>query len=71
MKVFPVLLILGLFALPAAEAQQRDNRPRPPSITVNGDATIMAEPDQAQIDIGVVTQARNAPDASKEPAAIR
>jgi len=29
----------------------------------------MAEPDQAQIDIGVVTQARNAPDASKENAA--
>jgi uncharacterized protein YggE len=28
----------------------------------------MVEPDQAQIDIGVVTQARNAPDAAKENA---
>jgi uncharacterized protein YggE len=44
------------------------DRPRPPSITVNGEATIAAEPDQAQIDIGVFTQARNAPDASRENA---
>ena len=29
---------------------------------------ITAEPDQAQIDIGVVTQARNAPDAAKDNA---
>ena len=39
-----------------------------PSITVTGEATISAEPDQAQIDIGVVTQARTAPEASKENA---
>src|SRR4030095_3245136 len=51
-----------------ADAQQRDNRPRTPSITVNGEATISAEPDQAQLDIGVVTQARSAPEASKENA---
>jgi len=49
-------------------AQPRPERPRPPSITVNGDATISVEPDQAQIDIGVVTQARSAPDASKDNA---
>jgi uncharacterized protein YggE len=41
---------------------------RTPSITVNADAIISAEPDQAQIDIGVTTQARSAPDASKENA---
>ncbi len=39
-----------------------------PSVTANGEAVITAEPDQAQIDIGVVTQARNAPDAAKENA---
>jgi len=44
------------------------DRPRPPSVTVNGEATIATEPDQAQIDIGVFTQARTAPDASRENA---
>jgi len=65
-----LLLIAGAVFLLASNAnsQQRDDRPRPPSITVNGEATISAEPDQAQIDIGVVTQARSAPEASKENA---
>ena len=49
-------------------AQDQRSRPRSPVITVTGDATISAEPDQAQIDIGVVTQARTAPEASKENA---
>jgi len=35
---------------------------------VSGEATIAAEPDQAQIDLGVTTQARTAPEASKENA---
>jgi uncharacterized protein YggE len=50
-----------------ASAQQTDKRP-PPSVTANGEAVITVEPDQAQIDIGVVTQARNAPEAAKENA---
>jgi uncharacterized protein len=64
------LLIAGAVLLLASTAysQQRDKRPRAPSITVNGEAMISAEPDQAQIDIGVVTQARSAPEASKENA---
>ncbi|HSF57184.1 MAG TPA: SIMPL domain-containing protein [Candidatus Binatia bacterium] len=49
-------------------AQQEDRRPRPPSVTANGEAVITVEPDQAEIDIGVVTQARSAPDAAKENA---
>src|SRR5262245_10625019 len=68
MKTIFVSLIAFLCAAPAASAQQRADRPRPPSITVSGEATIAAEPDQAQIDIGVTTQARNAPDASRENA---
>ena len=66
----PLLLItIAILSLSsAADAQQPPERPRPPSISVNGEATIAAEPDQAQIDIGVTTQARTAPDASRENA---
>jgi len=65
-----LLLIIGIFLLltSTAQSQQDKRRPRVPSITVNGEAMISAEPDQAQIDIGVVTQARSAPEASKENA---
>jgi uncharacterized protein YggE len=65
-----ILFLFSIIVLLAstAQSQQRDDRPRPPSITVAGEATISAEPDQAQIDIGVVTQARTAPEASKENA---
>ena len=64
LTIFGAILLLG----ETAQAQQISERPRPPSITVNGEATIAAEPDQAQIDIGVTTQARTAPDASRENA---
>ena len=69
MKKIPVAV--GVFLLLASTvhaAQQRDDRPSPPAITVIGEATISAEPDLAQIDVGVVTQARTAPEASKENA---
>jgi uncharacterized protein YggE len=64
LAIFGMILLLGS----TAGAQQINDRPRIPSITVSGDATVSAEPDQAEIDIGVVTQARTAPDASKENA---
>jgi uncharacterized protein YggE len=65
-----LLAVIGTVFLlgSTARAQQLNDRPRPPSITVNGEATITVEPDQAEIDIGVVTQARSAPEASKENA---
>ena len=64
-----IALVAVLILLPSsALAQQSDRRPRPPTVTANGEAVITVEPDQAQIDIGVVTQARNAPDAAKENA---
>lgn len=68
MKTF--LLTLGAVILLSglAEAQQIEPRSAPPSVTASGEAVITVEPDQAQIDIGVVTQARNAPDAAKENA---
>jgi uncharacterized protein YggE len=68
MKNFLFFVLVFLFSSAAAYAQPAPERPRPPSITVNGEATISAEPDQAQIDIGVITQARTAPEASKDNA---
>ena len=68
MKLLALLTVALLASSTAAYSQQRPERPRPPSITVNGEATIAADPDQAQIDIGVTTQARTAPDASRENA---
>lgn len=41
----------------------------PPSIRVHGEATVSAEPDQAQFDIGVETQAATAKDATDKNAA--
>jgi uncharacterized protein YggE len=68
MKTVIATVTALLLSASAIHAQPVVERPRPPTITVNGEAIIAAEPDQAQIDIGVTTQARNAPDASKENA---
>src|SRR5215471_12574707 len=51
---------------PRAAAQGKDERPRPPSITVTGEATVSAKPDRAQVDIGVITQAETADAASTD-----
>ncbi len=63
-----LLIMLVIFPSVASAQQQTERRARLPTVTANGEAVITAEPDQAQIDIGVVTQARNAPDAAKENA---
>jgi uncharacterized protein len=68
MRQFSALLAVLAFLPSVALAQQADRRPTVPSVTTNGEAVITVEPDQAQIDIGVVTQARSAPDAAKENA---
>ena len=49
------LLILILFVVQIA-AQERTEK-LPPSIQTSGEAVVTAKPDQAQIDVGVVTQA--------------
>ena len=64
LAIFGLVLLLGS----TAGAQQTNDRPKIPSITVSGDAAVSPEPDQAEIDIGVVTQSRAAPDATKENA---
>jgi uncharacterized protein len=64
--VLAFAVVLGLTV--TAYGQQPEKPMGPPSVTTNGEAVITAEPDQAEIDIGVVTQARNAPDAARENA---
>jgi uncharacterized protein YggE len=59
MKRLLPLVVLTLFGAGAA-AQEPAERPAPPSIRVNGEATVTAQPDQARIDIGVTTQAQTA-----------
>jgi uncharacterized protein len=66
----PVLAITAVLFLwtASAHAQLPEKRMGPPSVTASGEAVITVEPDQAEIDIGVVTQAKNAPDATRENA---
>src|ERR1039457_360027 len=41
-----------------------------PSVQANGSATITAKPDQAQLDVGVVTNGTTAQDASQQNASL-
>jgi uncharacterized protein YggE len=68
MRISLWLLMTVVLAPAALGSQEIDRRPSIPSVTANGEAVINVEPDQAEIDLGVVTQARNAPDAAKENA---
>lgn len=52
-----VLCAAALLAAAAPQAAAQPAPPSPPSIQVTGEATVTAPPDQAQIEIGVVTQA--------------
>jgi uncharacterized protein YggE len=62
-------LTLALWAPRAARAAQTDVKDRTPTITVIGEAVVTVEPDQAEIDIGVVTQSRTAVEAGNDNAA--
>jgi uncharacterized protein YggE len=66
-----IILALGFIALlPAsARAQEYHYKPVTPSLTVSADAVVTAEPDQAEIDIGVVTESKTAAEAAKNNAA--
>jgi hypothetical protein len=50
----------------AVQAQKMPDRSAPPLLRVHGSATISVEPDQAQFDIGVVTQAATAKEATDQ-----
>ena len=68
MKQLLIMFAAFFFSTSAIHAQQSDGKSTTPSVTANGEAVITVEPDQAEIDIGVVTQAKNAPDAARENA---
>jgi len=62
-----VALICLAAALPGARAQEPERGPRP-AIRVSGEAVVSAKPDQAQVAIGVVTQAATAQAAAAQNA---
>jgi uncharacterized protein YggE len=68
MKLAILMVAATLFWPLSGHAQPTDKRIAPPSVTASGEAVITVEPDQAEIDIGVVTQAKNALDAARENA---
>src|ERR1700685_4125285 len=61
MRSIPILLVI--FSTIAA-AQEISPYAGAPSIRVHGEATVSAEPDQVQFDIGVETQAATAKEAT-------
>jgi hypothetical protein len=64
-----VAIFLSGFVLAAdGFAQGLPERSRPPSIRVTGEAAVTANPDQAKIDIGVVTQSEKAESAAAQNA---
>jgi uncharacterized protein YggE len=63
-----LVLVVMTFCSVSGFAQSLPERFRPPSIRVTGEATVTANPDQAKIDVGVVTQAEKAETASAQNA---
>src|SRR4051794_4622643 len=60
-----VILLFPAFA----HVQEIQRAPRVPSITVSAEALVELEPDRAEIDIGVVAEAKTAAQAAKDNAA--
>ena len=63
---FLLFIATFLSCLPVAYSQNSPQRNSPPSLRVHGSATLSVEPDQAQFDIGVVTQAATAKAATDQ-----
>lgn len=57
-------IVIALFAVPYLFAQEFTVPPSVPFVRVHGDATVSAQPDRAQLDIGVITQDATAKGAS-------
>jgi uncharacterized protein len=64
-----IALALAAVAVSCATAIAQPPVVPPPAIRVTGEATIAAQPDQARIDIGVVTEGKTAQAAASENAA--
>ncbi len=57
-----------LIALAAMQGQELPSPAGPPSIRVHGEATVSAEPDQVQFDVGVATRGTTAKEALEQNA---
>lgn len=60
------LIIMLLCGVAVMQPQEVTSTTEPPSVRVHGEATVSAEPDEAQFDIGVVTQAATAKAATDQ-----
>ena len=67
-KITSATLAASLWLTAFAQQPSPDRPTGPPSVTVSAEALVTAEPDLAQIDIGVVTQASSAPEAARQNA---
>lgn len=67
MKVLMAIAAIGLVHAEAPAQEPSDKTPRP-TIRVSGEATVTAKPDQAEINIGVVTQAATGQGAATQNA---
>ena len=63
-KGFSLILLLFVFQVAAQDEKSK----LPPSIQASGEATVAAQPDRAQIDLGVVTQANSSQTAAEQNA---
>ena len=66
MNLIAFLTTVAVTALPLVATAQ--TAPEPPAIRVTGEAVVQEKPDQAEIEVGVMTQAKRAPDATAENA---
>lgn len=66
MKMIPLVVLLT--AAGNVLPQEQPERSHRPSIRVTGEATVTVKPDQALIDLGVITQAQNAQAATSQNA---
>ena len=69
-RATPVLLLVSVIAMAGgvARAQEPVDRMARPAVRASAEAIVIAKPDQAQLDIGVVTQAPSAKAAADENA---
>jgi uncharacterized protein YggE len=63
-----ILWIIAALALAPVGAWAQSERPPIPSLRASGEATVTTKPDQAQLDLGVVTQAETAESAAVQNA---
>lgn len=61
-------ILIFLAAISLLQGQETTPSGDPPSVRVHGESTVSAEPDQAEFDIGVVTQAATAKAATDQNA---